>query len=102
MSALKLGSEYAQAVERQLVIFQRPGFPQLANVTFDVEWSGILDRQHIRNEAMNFEGEFLQTSSTILWSSVNPSGFQFTSEARNPTALVYAVIGHERSGVFFE
>jgi len=78
------------------------GFPQLANVTFDVEWSGILDRQHIRNEAMNFEGEFLQTSSTILWSSVNPSGFQFTSEARNPTALVYAVIGHERSGVFFE
>ena len=30
MSALKLGSEYAQAVERQLVIFQRPGFPQSA------------------------------------------------------------------------
>jgi hypothetical protein len=79
------------------------GFPQLADVTFDVEWSGILDQQHVRNEAMNFEGDFLQTGSTIQWSSVNPaSGFQFTSEPANPARLVGAVIGRERSGVFFE
>lgn len=78
------------------------GFPQLAEVTFDVEWSGILDRAHIRNEAMNFEGDFLQTGSTIAWSAVNPSsGFQFTSEGPNPARLLYAVIGHERNGVFF-
>lgn len=77
------------------------GFPQTAEVTFDVEWSGILDRAHIRNEDLHFEGDFLQTGSTIQWSSMNASGFQFMSEAPNPARLLYAVIGHERNGVFF-
>jgi hypothetical protein len=80
-----------------------PGFPQIANVTFAVEWSGVLDHQHVRNEAMNFEGDFYATGSTIEWSSFNPSsGFQFTSEPANPARVIGAVIGHERSGVFFE
>jgi len=79
-----------------------PGFPQIAEVTFDVQWGGVLDRQHIRNEAQNFEGEFVRTGSTIEWSAVNPSGFQFTSEPANPAGLVYAVIGRERNGVFFK
>lgn len=78
------------------------GFPQLANVTFDVEWSGVIDHQHVRNEAMNFEGDFFRTGSTIEWSASNPSsGFQFTSEPANPAGVVGAVIGRERSGVFF-
>jgi hypothetical protein len=78
------------------------GFPQLATVTFAVDWSGVLDHQHVRNEAMNFEGDFFATGSTIEWSAVNPSsGFQFTSEPANPSNVVGAVIGHERSGVFF-
>ena len=79
------------------------GFPQLANVTFAVDWSGVLDHQHVRNEAMNFEGDFFSTGSTIEWSSVNPSsGFEFTSEPANPARLIGAVVGHERSGVFFD
>jgi len=79
------------------------GFPQIANVTFAVEWSGVLDHQHVRSEAMNFEGDFFATGSTVEWSSFNPSsGFQFTSEPANPAAVVGAVIGHERSGVFFD
>jgi hypothetical protein len=78
------------------------GFPQIAEVTFDVEWGGVLDRQHVRNEAMNFEGDFFETGSTIEWSASNPStGFQFTSEPANPAGLVGAVMGRERSGVFF-
>ena len=78
------------------------GFPQAAEVTFDVEWSGIIDTGHVRNESMNFEGDFAQTGSTIQWSARNPStGFQFTSEAPNPARLIGAVIGHERNGVFF-
>ena len=78
------------------------GFPQIAEISFEVEWSGILDREHIRNEAMNFEGDFLQTGSTIRWSALNPtSGFQFTSEPPNPARVLYAVIGRERNGVFF-
>jgi hypothetical protein len=79
------------------------GFPQNAEVTFDVDWSGVLDRQQIRNEQENFEGEFLQTGSTILWSSLNPStGFAFQSEGPNPARVVNAAIGHIRNGVFFE
>ena len=27
------------------------GFPQVAEVTFDVEWSGIIDRAHVTSEA---------------------------------------------------
>jgi hypothetical protein len=75
------------------------GYPQVAEVTFDVEWSGIVDTAHVRNEAMNFEGDFLQTGSTIQWSSSNPSGFKFTSLT---SSVFNAVIGHERNGVFFE
>jgi hypothetical protein len=78
------------------------GFPQIAQISFDVEWSGIVDTAHIRNEALNFEGDFLQTGSTIQWSALNPSsGFQFTSEAPNPARVVNAVIGRVRNGVFF-
>ena len=78
------------------------GFPQAAEVTFDVEWSGILDQQHIRNEALNFEGDFLQTGSTILWTARNAGGVVFASEGPNPARVLYAVIGRERNGVFFE
>lgn len=79
------------------------GFPQTADVTFDVEWSGVVDRQHLRNEAENFDGEFVQTGSTIVWSSHNPStGFSFVSEGPNPARLFNAAIGHVRNGVFFE
>jgi len=79
-----------------------PGFPQIAEVTFNVKWSGILDRQHVRNEAQDFEGDFIQTGATIEWSAANPSsGFQFTSGPANPAGVVGAVIGRERNGVFF-
>ena len=78
------------------------GFPQIAEITFNVEWSGIRDRQHVRNEAQNFEGDFMQTGSTIEWSAVNlSSGVQFTSEPANPAGVVGAVIGRERNGIFF-
>jgi hypothetical protein len=51
---------------------------------------------------MNFEGNFLQTGSTIRWSALNPStGFQFTSDEPDPAGVIYAVIGRERNGVFF-
>lgn len=77
------------------------GFPQMAEVTFEVEWSGIIDSAHVTNEESNFEGDFAYTGSTIQWSARDPdTGFQF--EPPNPSRLVGAVLGRERNGVFFE
>jgi hypothetical protein len=79
------------------------GFPQMAEVTFDIEWGGVLDRARIRNQAMNFEGEFVQTGCTIEWSARNPSsGFTFSSAPAETSQNVYALLGRERNGVFFE
>jgi len=78
-----------------------PGFPKMAEVTFDVEWGGIIDTAHVTNEASNFEGNFAYTGSTIQWSANGPDGFQFTSES-NQSQVVGAVLGKERNGVFFQ
>jgi hypothetical protein len=53
-----------QDLKRLLTKVFPSGFPQDAEVTFDVEWSGILDRQHIHNDAEDFEGDFLPTCPT--------------------------------------
>jgi hypothetical protein len=90
-------------IQSSLTKVYPPGFPQIAEVTFDVEWSGIIDSAHVTNEAMNFEGDFAYTGSTIQWSARDlDTGFQFTSEPPNPSRLVGAVLGRERNGVFFE
>jgi len=77
-----------------------PIAPVQATVSFDVQWSGEIDRETVVNEAENFRGDFIKTGSTIKWSS-NQSGFFFDSEEPNPTRSMGAVIGRERNGVFF-
>jgi hypothetical protein len=76
-----------------------PGFPQPALVSFDVEWEGLIERGKVTNEMQDFTGQFILTGATIDWSVEQP-GFCFESEAPNPAANVYSVIGHERNGVF--
>ena len=78
-----------------------PIAPVPARVSFDVEWSGEIDRATIVNEAQNFRGEFIKTGSTIKWSSTQ-SGFSFESEDPNPSRNIGATIGRERNGVFFD
>jgi hypothetical protein len=71
-----------------------------ATVSFDVQWSGKISRATVVNDAQNFRGDFIQTGSTIKWSSVQ-NGFFFDSEEPNPSRCIGAVIGRERNGVFF-
>lgn len=71
-----------------------------ATVSFDVEWSGVVSRGKVVNEAQNFSGDFIETGSTIKWSS-EQNGFFFDSEDPNPARNIGAVIGHESNGVFF-
>lgn len=77
-----------------------PVQPVRAKVSFDVEWSGLLDSAEIRKETQGFEGTFLQTGATIRWSS-EQAGFRFQSEEPDPARNLLAVIGRERNGIFF-
>lgn len=75
--------------------------PVPASVSFDVQWSGEIDRETVVNEAQNFRGDFIKTGSTIKWSSIQ-DGFSFESEDPNPVRSFGATIGREQNGVFFD
>ena len=74
--------------------------PVPAAVSFDVQWSGEIDRATVVNEAQNFRGDFIKTGSTIKWSSIQ-NGFSFESDDPDPARSLGATIGRERNGVFF-
>ena len=75
--------------------------PVPATVSFDVEWSGEIDRATVVNEAQNFRGDFIKTGSTIKWSSIQ-DGFSFESEDPDPSRSFGGTIGREQNGVFFD
>jgi hypothetical protein len=52
------------------------------------------------NNAQRFQGSFLETETTIRWSS-QQQGFVFKSEAPDPTRNLISVLGRERNGAFF-
>ena len=72
-----------------------------ATVSFDIEWSNVLEQAKVTNEMQSFTGQFWKTGATIKWSSQNQDGFSFDSEAPDPKRNVYSVIGHIHNGVFF-
>jgi hypothetical protein len=74
--------------------------PVRATVSFDVEWSGSVATAQIRNTSQQFKGSFLQTGATIEWSA-EENGFQFQSEAPNPSRNLVSVLGQEQNGAFF-
>jgi len=77
-----------------------PVAPVRARVSFDVEWNGIIATAQIENTAQHFSGSFLSTGATINWSA-EEEGFQFQSEAPNPSRNLVSVLGREKNGVFF-
>jgi hypothetical protein len=77
-----------------------PVAPVPAEVSFDIEWSGVLERAVVIDENEDFTGQYVKTGATISWSA-SEAGFQFVSEPANPARNVYSVVGHERNGVFF-
>ena len=77
-----------------------PIAPVPATVSFDIEWSGITDREKVVNVLQNFRGQFVKTGATIDWSAESAS-FAFHSESPNPDRNLYAIIAHEQNGAFF-
>ncbi len=71
-----------------------------AQVTFDVRWGNVLRRLNLRDEAVGFTGQFVETEADIEW-SVRQEGFEFVSDPFGTADSVFAVIGEERNGVYF-
>jgi hypothetical protein len=74
-----------------------PKAPVRATFSFDVEWSGIVDRAEIRNDTQQFRGTFYSTGATIKW-SVEQLGFRFESDTQQN---LISVLGREQNGGFF-
>ena len=69
-----------------------------ATVSFDVDWSGVVERGTTKDTTHRFQLAFVRTGATIHWSGESSLGsFQSTSV----TKVNFAQIAHETNGVFF-
>jgi len=70
-------------------------------VSFDVRWQGKGALTRLSDAANHFNGMFIDSNATIVWSANQPSThLQFVSDVAG-TSTVSAVIGFERNGRFF-
>jgi hypothetical protein len=72
-----------------------------AVVSFDVRWHDIQSRRNRNEPDFGFAGEFVVTGASIEWSA-RQTGFSFQSDPASTSSTVYAIVGHERNGVFFD
>jgi hypothetical protein len=71
-----------------------------ADVSFHVRWHGVKDRVHVRDKQNEFVGDFIEDTATCRWSAETEK-FKFVSAPANTSTTVFAQIGRERNGVFF-
>jgi hypothetical protein len=72
-----------------------------ANVTFELRWSGPINRDITVQDAANgFRGRFLENKATLSWTATR-AGFKFVSDPANTSTSVFAELGRESNGIFF-
>ena len=69
-----------------------------ATVTFDVEWSGVIERGATADAANRFRLSFVRTGATIRWSGSSSIG---RFESTSVTKVNFAQVAHETNGAFF-
>lgn len=69
-----------------------------ATASLEVTWSGINNRKQLRDEANDWGGEFVETSSKITFTAQS-GGFTFTSTETSEQE--FSIIGRERNGSYF-
>jgi hypothetical protein len=79
----------------------RHGDADPSQATFHVRWGEAGKAFRLRDEKNRFEGVFRETSAVIEYTASTDAGFQFVSDPAKTSQTVFAVIGHERNGVFF-
>lgn len=71
-----------------------------ATVSFNIVWSGVMNRATVRNTRGNFAGRFIVDTAAIEWSASNANGFTFMSDPGS-SMNEFSLLGRERNGVFF-
>ena len=81
-------SRYPELADRDLPL----AFPEIAEVTFNVKWGGILDRQHVTNEAAGLRRGLHPDGSDdrVVGRESLLRISQFTSEPANPAGVASA------------
>ena len=73
--------------------------PVPATVSFRVEWSGVSDRENVNNSSDGHAGEFVFGHAQLRWSATM-GDTTFVSDPLASSTSAFAVLGHERNGVF--
>ena len=67
-------------------------------VSFDAEWSGVIERARFSDASNKFSLSLVRTGASINWSGTSSLG-SFASDA--VTKVNFAQIAHETNGMFF-
>ncbi len=69
-----------------------------ATASFEISWSGIINRKQLRDDAVGWGGEFAETAAKITFTAQS-AGFSYTS--KETTTQRFSIIGRERNGSYF-
>jgi hypothetical protein len=70
-----------------------------STVSFTVQWSGVNDRQNVKNSGDGHAGEFVFGSAQMEWTAT-AGIYTFQSAPLATSSSSFAVLGKERNGVF--
>jgi hypothetical protein len=72
-----------------------------ATASFEIEWGP--GGEHVKdvNQQQGYAGQFVYTQARAEWSCSTAAGFEFTSDPASTSTSLFALVGHERNGVFF-
>ena len=78
-------------------------------LSFRIEWGGpITGRRNVEDTSNGFAGDFVFNSATMVWSASEPNRpaiwggpAMYVSDPANTSHSDFAMVGHERNGVFF-
>jgi hypothetical protein len=71
-----------------------------ADASFNLQWSGVKKRVQTSDATNQFAGSYIEDTATLAWSA-EEEGFKFVSDPADTSTTLFAEIGHERNGVFF-
>ncbi len=77
-----------------------PPAPIPATTSFTVQWTGGAERRNVKNRADGHAGEFVFGTARMEWTAT-AGDYVFRSAPLAESASSFAVVGHERNGIFF-